>query len=111
MRLKREEEPVSLMGQGVCMRLNQANHLIFVSIAAYRDPQLVPTMEDCIAKARHPERLRFGICWQHDPRTDTLPFLNDDCFRILAVDWLDSQGVCWARCEVMEPWRGGGRAL
>jgi hypothetical protein len=90
------------------MRLNQANHLIFVSIAAYRDPQLVPTMEDCIAKARHPERLRFGICWQHDPRADTLPFRNDDCFRILVVDWRESKGACWARSEVMKLWRGEG---
>jgi Glycosyltransferase (GlcNAc) len=86
--------------------LNEANHLIFVSIAAYRDPQLVPTMEDCIAKARQPERLRFGICWQHDPKEDTLPFRNDDCFRIIAVDWRESKGVCWARSEVMKLWRG-----
>ncbi|WP_433985086.1 hypothetical protein [Tunturiibacter empetritectus] len=49
-------------------------------------------MEDCIAKARQPERLRFGICWQHDPKKDTLPFRNDDCFRILAVDWRESKG-------------------
>ncbi|WP_433964067.1 GlcNAc-transferase family protein [Tunturiibacter gelidiferens] len=86
--------------------MNEANHLIFVSIAAYRDPQLVPTIEDCIAKARHPERLRFGICWQHDPNSDTLPFRNDDCFRILAVDWRESKGACCARSEVMKLWRG-----
>ncbi|WP_254064003.1 UDP-N-acetylglucosamine-transferase [Granulicella sp. S190] len=82
------------------------NHLIFVSIAAYRDPQLVPTLEDCIGKAQHPERLRFGICWQHDPHQDTLPFRSDDCFRILAVDWRDSKGACWARSEIMKLWRG-----
>ena len=86
--------------------MNEENHLIFVSIAAYRDPQLVPTMEDCIAKARQPERLRFGICWQHDPKEDTLPFRNDDCFRILPVDWRESKGACWARSEVMKLWRG-----
>jgi hypothetical protein len=86
--------------------LNEANHLIFVSIAAYRDPQLVPTMEDCIAKARRPERLRFGICWQHDPKEDALPFRNDDCFRIIAVDWRESKGACWARSEVLKLWRG-----
>ena len=85
---------------------NHSTDLIFVSIAAYRDPQLVPTIEDCIAKARHPERLRFGICWQHDPREDTLPFHHDDCFRILAIDWRESKGACWARSEVMKLWRG-----
>jgi Glycosyltransferase (GlcNAc) len=86
--------------------LNEVNNLIFVSIAAYRDPQLIPTIEDCIVKAKHPERLRFGICWQHDPESDTLPLRNDDCFRILAVDWRESRGACWARSEVMKLWRG-----
>jgi hypothetical protein len=50
--------------------------------------------------------LRFGICWQHDPKKDTLPFRNDDCFRIIAVDWRESKGACWARSEVMKLWRG-----
>ncbi|MGF7180311.1 GlcNAc-transferase family protein [Tunturiibacter psychrotolerans] len=86
--------------------MNEANNLIFVSIAAYRDPQLIPTIEDCIVKAKHPERLRFGICWQHDPESDTLPLRNDDCFRILAIDWRESRGACWARSEVMKLWRG-----
>ena len=86
--------------------MNEANKLIFVSIAAYRDPQLIPTIEDCIVKAKHPERLRFGICWQHDPESDTLPLRNDDCFRILAIDWRESRGACWARSEVMKLWRG-----
>ena len=38
---------------------------IFISIAAYRDPELLPTLDECLAKARYPERLRFGVCWQH----------------------------------------------
>jgi hypothetical protein len=86
--------------------LNEGNNQIFVSIAAYRDPQLVPTIEDCIAKAESPRRLRFGICWQHDPAEDALPFFNDDCFRILAVDWRESKGACWARSETMKLRRG-----
>jgi Glycosyltransferase (GlcNAc) len=85
---------------------SEGNNLIFVSVAAYRDPQLVPTVEDCIAKARHPERLRFGICWQHSPDEDTLPYRQDECFRILAIDWRDSKGACWARSEVIKLWRG-----
>jgi len=86
--------------------LNEGNNLIFISIAAYRDPQLVPTIHDCIAKAHDPHRLRFGICWQHNPTEDTLPFVQDNCFRILAIDWRDSKGACWARSEVMKLWRG-----
>ena len=40
------------------------NQTIFVNIASYRDPELLPTLKDCIAQAKYPERLRFGICWQ-----------------------------------------------
>lgn len=86
--------------------MDYGNNLIFISIAAYRDRQLGPTVEDCIAKAADPYRLRFGICWQHGPGDAPLPFRNDDCFRILDIDWRDSKGACWARSEVMKLWRG-----
>jgi hypothetical protein len=38
---------------------------IFIHIASYRDPELIPTIKDCLLKAKYPERLRFGIVWQH----------------------------------------------
>ena len=79
---------------------------VFVAIAAYRDPQLVPTITDCLAKARHPDDLRFGICWQHGPDEAPLPFQGDPRFRILDVDWRQSQGACWARAETMKLWQG-----
>jgi hypothetical protein len=74
---------------------------IFVSIAAYRDPQLVPTIRDCLAKARYPDQLRFGICWQHGPEGPELPYRSDPRFRIVDVDWRESRGTCWARAEIM----------
>ncbi len=79
--------------------------LIFLSLAAYRDPQLTPTVLDCLRKASHPERLRFGICWQRDEE-EHLPFFDDPRFRILTVDWRQSRGACWARAEVMKLWQG-----
>jgi hypothetical protein len=79
---------------------------IYVSIAAYRDPQLVPTIEDCLAKARHPEQLRFGICWQHGPEETALPWAGDPRFRIMDVDWKASRGACWARAELMNRYDG-----
>jgi hypothetical protein len=82
------------------------NDLIFVSIAAYRDPQLVPTIRDCLRKAKYPERLRFGICLQGAGEDAPLPFLDDPRFRVLTVDWRESKGACWARAEVMKLWRG-----
>ena len=82
------------------------NDFIFVSLAAYRDPQLVPTVEDCIRKASNPARLRFGICWQRDPEDALLPFGNDARFRVLDVNWRESKGACWARAEIMKLWQG-----
>lgn len=79
---------------------------IFVSIAAYRDPELIPTIEDALAKARWPERLRFGICWQHGRNEPPPPTLDGDRMRVLDVPWRESRGACWARAECMKLYRG-----
>ena len=89
--------------------MDESNELIFVSIASYRDIQLVPTVQDLLLKAQAPSLLRFGICWQHDPQDPDdvpLPFLEDAQFRVLDVDWRQSRGACWARAEVMKLWQG-----
>ncbi len=83
----------------------------FVSVAAYRDPELVPTVADCLAKARHPEALRFGICWQHGDDQRLPDWIGGDQFEVLDVDWRDSRGVCWARTELMQLWDGEDRYL
>ncbi len=80
--------------------------LIFVSIASYRDPELVPTVHDCLQKARHPERLRFGICWQHAQDEKLPAWFRGEHFRILDVDSRDSGGANWARAQVMGLWQG-----
>ena len=79
---------------------------IFVSIAAYRDPELAPTLDDCLAKARFPERLCFGICWQHAPDETPLQWFSDPRFRVFDVDWRAGKGACWARAEIMKLWDG-----
>ena len=86
--------------------MSSDENLIFVSIAAYRDPQLVPTVLDCIEKSGDPEGLRFGICWQRGPEEEPLPFRDDPRIRVLEVDWRESRGACWARAEVMKLWQG-----
>ena len=86
--------------------LTGQNNLIFVSIAAYRDPQLMPTIADCIKKASLPERIRFGICRQRDAEDAPLSLHGDPRFRVLDVNWRDSKGACWARAEVMKLWQG-----
>jgi hypothetical protein len=79
---------------------------IFVSIAAYRDPELVATITDCLGKARHPERLRFGVCWQHGDEEQHPGFADDDRFRLIDAHWRESRGPCWARAEIMRLWDG-----
>jgi hypothetical protein len=79
---------------------------IYVSIAAYRDPQLVHTVQDCLGKARRPEALRFGICWQHGPEESPLPFSGDSRFRVMDIPWQLSRGACWARAEIMRFYDG-----
>lgn len=79
---------------------------IFVSIAAYRDPQLLPTIADCLAKARHPDRLRFGICWQYDLAELGCGELWAPQFAVKYVHWTLSKGACWARAEVMKLYDG-----
>lgn len=79
---------------------------IFVSIAAYRDPELVPTIRDCLAQARDPQALRFGICWQYGDDETPPPEFSDPRFRVTAVPWRESAGACWARAEVMKLWDG-----
>jgi hypothetical protein len=82
------------------------NNLIFVSVASYRDPQLLPTLTNCIRKASNPERLRFGVCWQRDTKDPPLPISGDPRLRVLDVNWRESKGACWARAEIMKLWRG-----
>jgi hypothetical protein len=85
------------------------NKKIFVQIASYRDNQLLPTLRDCLANAKYPENLTFGIAWQHNPSDewDNLNEFNDDPrFRILDINYKESQGACWARNMLQRLYRG-----
>lgn len=73
---------------------------IFIQIASYRDNQLLPTLKNCLENAKYPENLVFGIAWQHNPTDawDNLDeYKNDPRFRILDINYKESQGACWAR--------------
>lgn len=75
---------------------------IFISIASYRDPELVPTIRNIIAKADFPERLVFGVAWQHDEKESLGEYYYDPRFRILDIDYRQSQGACWARYMIQK---------
>jgi len=79
---------------------------IFIQIAAYRDPQLVPTVLDCIANAKHPERLHFCIGWQHseDEKIDELK--NYSNIQILDIPYKEAKGACWIRNLIQQQYKG-----
>lgn len=82
---------------------------IFIGIAAYRDPELLATIKDCLEQAAFPERLHFGIIWQHaeEDTWDNLDeYKNHPQFQIVDVNYKLSQGVCWARHEMQKLYQG-----
>lgn len=85
------------------------SNTIFVQIASYRDPELLPTIRDCLANAKRPQNLHFCIAWQHDDNDlwDNLDeFKNDSRFRILDINYKDAKGVCWARNKLQRYYNG-----
>lgn len=82
------------------------NRKIFVQIASYRDPELVPTIRECIAKAAKPELLTFGICWQRSKTESLHEFEKDSRFTIIDIPWENSKGLCWARSLIQPLWKG-----
>lgn len=44
----------------------------FVSIASYRDPELIPTVIDCYTKAKNPQLLHMAVCQQIVEKEDVL---------------------------------------
>ena len=85
---------------------------IFIAIAAYCEPELVSTIESCLNKARHPDRLRFGICLQYDesdPLTSSTSldhFSQDLRFRYVKYPFEASRGGCWARNIAQQLYEG-----
>lgn len=79
---------------------------IFVQIASYRDPELIPTIEDMLEKANNPENLVFGICWQYDEDEDINRYDDNDSFRISKYHYSESQGLGWARSQTNKLYGG-----
>lgn len=78
----------------------ESNETIFVQIASYRDPELVPTLDDLFAKAQHPDNVKVCIAWQHsiDDEWDNLDkYKDDDRVEIIDIPYHRSKGACWAR--------------
>ena len=87
---------------------NMGNGKIFIQIASYRDPQLTPTIKDCIKNAKNPKKLVFSIAWQHSTEDlwDNLDeFKDDKRFKVVDIDYKESKGACWARNQLQQNYK------
>lgn len=78
-------------------RIGSGNGRILVQIAAYRESDLVPTLENLFAQAADPGRLRVALCWQRSEEESLQQFAEDERMRIVDVPWQESRGLGWAR--------------
>jgi len=86
-------------------KISDNTETIFVQIASYRDPELIPTLEDLLSKASNPDRLHICVANQFSEDDDfNLPdsYRNDERFTIIDIPFKESKGVCWARNFVQQ---------
>jgi len=78
---------------------------ILLHLPAYRDPELVPTIESALQNAKYPKRIHFGICRQfnEDDKFDNLDaYRKDKRFHIMDVPYKEAKGLPWARAQINE---------
>jgi hypothetical protein len=78
---------------------------IFIQIASYRDPQLIPTIKSALENAKKPNNLVFGIARQYHPDDkfdDLSEYKSDERFRVLDILYTESKGACWARNQIQQ---------
>ena len=76
---------------------------ILVHLPAYREPELIPTIENCLENAKHPERIHFGICRQYNPedKFDNIDKYRDDTrFKIKDIPYEQAKGLATARAII-----------
>lgn len=76
--------------------------MIFVNIAAYRDPECRPTIVDLLAKARYPHDINVGLVLQTLPGDDCT--IRYDGVSIAHVHGEMARGPCWARHRGYKLW-------
>jgi [Skp1-protein]-hydroxyproline N-acetylglucosaminyltransferase len=76
---------------------------IFVSIASYRDPQLIHTVKSLLDNCHNVSMVNIVICEQNhiDDKFD-LP--NNPNIKIIKMNSEDARGPCWARYKIQQEW-------
>ena len=71
---------------------------IFVSIACFMDEDIVNTIDDCLKKAKYPEKICFGVCLQYDPEDNFFSkYDNHPRVKIKRMHWKEARGPTFAR--------------
>lgn len=75
---------------------------IFVSIASYRDSELIPTIEDLYAKAKNPDYIRVVVLLQTDFETIDYhkAYFEDRNVEIYSIDYRLTKGVSYIRSKI-----------
>lgn len=88
------------------LNADTVNDRIFIQIAAYRDPQLVPTIVDALENASEPKHLRFCVAWQHGPEESLGEIKDHAQVEIIDIPHTESRGACWARHQIQKRFCG-----
>lgn len=79
------------------------NEKIFVSIASYRDPDVTNTIADILEMADDADNVVLGVCLQDtEEALASFPYRDHPNIRLLAVNYMDTHGVSYARSRIQE---------
>lgn len=80
---------------------------IYVQIPAYRDKELLPTVQDLTRTAARPDRLRIAIAWQYGDDEAHLeqPLRACGNVELIKIPAAQSKGCNWARTLLQQGWR------
>ncbi|EZH75784.1 hypothetical protein ATO12_03075 [Aquimarina atlantica] len=85
---------------------------IYIQIPAYRDKELSNTVIDLNKKAKHAERLRIVIAWQHGKKEQLKKEVFDyGNVEIIDIHYKDSKGCNWARNLLQKQWKNEAYTL
>lgn len=79
---------------------------IFVQIASYRDPELIPTVLDLLETAEQPDNVKICVCWQYDESEDISLIKQYNNIEIISIPYYESKGACWARNQIQRRYNG-----
>lgn len=76
---------------------------ILIHLPAYREPELIPTIESALKNAKYPNRIHFGICRQYHPDDgfdNVDKYRKDSRFKIHDMHYEQAKGLATARAII-----------